>query len=638
MKTPSPIALISGRWAVSLRVWVIIAVLSQITSFTRTARVSSESSLIDVVPGVVAAIAFGAVLLVADRTVLRSRRVSPVGGWLVLGIWLVASVVRFLVLDETITAVAGEPADFSLDRLVTGVVSVVGWLWILSAYFAVRDHYLSISRDLATSQDLLMNLSDRQLKDYEGLRRSLSSCIEDAVLPSIAALRNEVEVIDDDSSQQELLALAERAGGESRLLVRSVSHGISRGELAALRSTEALQSSDEVRGVQAPWMVSVLLAPLLIALSILPIALTNFGVGALALTLLAFPAWFGVFVLLRWLQYRLSNWPPATSFGFVLLSNLVAVSAGLAMMFVAIPAMPRPKSPLLVLGLCVVALLAGMTASAMSRALSGLRKGSEIIAEQNRLISEASVKLESSTVSLRHQVAQMLHGPVQGRLAAVALSLNLFVDAQRNGRFVSGEATFRRCRALLEQVNTDIDLIMKGGPGTNEPIEVSANRLSQRWSGLIEIHFSISDSALSRIDGSRALQERVMAVIEESINNAVSHGRATSMAISVGEVPPDAIQVEAFDDGQGLSLAPTPGLGLREIESLGGSWTLQPVQGSGARLIVTLPGEQFLSEEGRLEHTDQSRVNGSGSLRQGMLSMTSGRSDVRGDMPEAVQR
>lgn len=129
-----------------------------------------------------------------------------------------------------------------------------------------------------------------------------------------------------------------------------------------------------------------------------------------------------------------------------------------------------------------------------------------------------------------------------------------------------------------------------------------------------------------------------MAVIEESINNAVSHGRATSMAISVGEVLPDAIQVEAFDDGQGLSAAPTPGLGLREIESLGGSWTLQPVQGSGARLIVTLPGDQFLPEEGRLEHTDPSRVNGSGSLRQGMLSMTSGRSDVRGDMPEAVQR
>jgi hypothetical protein len=84
--TPSPLTVIGGRWAVSLRVWVIVALLIQIPSIVRASQVVGVPALASLVPGVVGALALGAVLLVADRTILRSRNFEPMNGWIVLAI------------------------------------------------------------------------------------------------------------------------------------------------------------------------------------------------------------------------------------------------------------------------------------------------------------------------------------------------------------------------------------------------------------------------------------------------------------------------------------------------------------------------------------------------------------------------
>jgi signal transduction histidine kinase len=224
----------------------------------------------------------------------------------------------------------------------------------------------------------------------------------------------------------------------------------------------------------------------------------------------------------------------------------------------------------------------------MSRAIAGLRNDSELLAEQNRLIVEATVGLEDSIGRLRRQVAQVLHGPVQGRLAAVALSLHLFVDGQRSGRVVSREETFRRCRALLEQVNIDIGVIMNGGPESIEPINSQLTKLAQRWTGLIDVEYTISSIARTSIDFSPALQRRVGSVIDEAINNAVTHGRAPSVFITVDSTTSHGIRIEALDNGKGVPAEVVPGFGLRDIEAVAGAWTLSPAPGRGALLAVTL--------------------------------------------------
>jgi signal transduction histidine kinase len=497
-----------------------------------------------------------------------------VSGWLVLAIWFIACIVRFLVADLAFALLAPGGVGLSLGQVIAGFVSVLGWMWLLSAYFAVNDYYRANANELRASMTRLLEISNRQVGDDERLRASLSASIEKAVLPTIGLLTREVSVLNDRSSQQELLALAERAGGEARLLVREISHGISGGKFSVISSTGSIETAELMRNAREPWLVSVLWAPLLL--------------GALLRVLVAFTAWFGVCVLLRLLQNGFSGLRLVKTFGFVLVANLVAIGAGMVATILLSPDWPLAKAALQVLGLSTAAILAGVTAASMSRAIAGLRNDSELLAEQNRLIVEATVGLEDSIGRLRRQVAQVLHGPVQGRLAAVALSLHLFVDGQRSGRVVSREETFRRCRALLEQVNIDIGVIMNGGPESIEPINSQLTKLAQRWTGLIDVEYTISSIARTSIDFSPALQRRVGSVIDEAINNAVTHGRAPSVFITVDSTTSHGIRIEALDNGKGVPAEVVPGFGLRDIEAVAGAWTLSPAPGRGALLAVTL--------------------------------------------------
>ncbi len=574
MTKPSPLALIGGRWAVSLRVWVIVALLMQIPGVVRASQAMGAPAPAMLVPGVLGALALGAVLWAADLTILRSRIARPVSGWLVLAIWFIACIVRFLVADLAFALLAPGGVGLSLGQVIAGFVSVLGWMWLLSAYFAVNDYYRANANELRASMTRLLEISNRQVGDDERLRASLSASIEKAVLPTIGLLTREVSVLNDRSSQQELLALAERAGGEARLLVREISHGISGGKFSVISSTGSIETAELMRNAREPWLVSVLWAPLLL--------------GALLRVLVAFTAWFGVCVLLRLLQNGFSGLRLVKTFGFVLVANLVAIGAGMVATILLSPDWPLAKAALQVLGLSTAAILAGVTAASMSRAIAGLRNDSELLAEQNRLIVEATVGLEDSIGRLRRQVAQVLHGPVQGRLAAVALSLHLFVDGQRSGRVVSREETFRRCRALLEQVNIDIGVIMNGGPESIEPINSQLTKLAQRWTGLIDVEYTISSIARTSIDFSPALQRRVGSVIDEAINNAVTHGRAPSVFITVDSTTSHGIRIEALDNGKGVPAEVVPGFGLRDIEAVAGAWTLSPAPGRGALLAVTL--------------------------------------------------
>lgn len=222
MTTPSPLALIGGRWAVSLRVWVIVALLMQIPAVVRASQAMGAPVPAMLVPGLLGALALGSVLFAADRTILRSRFTTPVSGWLILAIWFIACTVRFLVADLASAQLAPGGVGFSLGQVIAGFVSVLGWMWLLSAYFAINDYYRSSSNELRASMTRLLEISNRQVVDDERLRASLSASIEEAVLPTIGVLTREVAVLNDSSSQQELLALAERAGGGAYSFEKSV--------------------------------------------------------------------------------------------------------------------------------------------------------------------------------------------------------------------------------------------------------------------------------------------------------------------------------------------------------------------------------------------------------------------------------
>jgi len=81
-------------------------------------------------------------------------------------------------------------------------------------------------------------------------------------------------------------------------------------------------------------------------------------------------------------------------------------------------------------------------------------------------------------------------------------------------------------------------------------------------------------------------------VLLEGTSNVVRHARATSATLSAF-FDSDHLQLEVRDDGIGLTQPYVSGVGInsmrRRIETLGGTFSIQPAPGRGTQLSASIP-------------------------------------------------
>ena len=83
-------ALLTGRWAISLRAWILISLLMQWPSYVRNSVPSNLPPTWAVAIGILRILAAGLVLLIADRTYLRRRASEPASLTVVIATWIAA--------------------------------------------------------------------------------------------------------------------------------------------------------------------------------------------------------------------------------------------------------------------------------------------------------------------------------------------------------------------------------------------------------------------------------------------------------------------------------------------------------------------------------------------------------------------
>jgi hypothetical protein len=439
----------------------------------------------------------------------------------------------------------------------------------------------------------LRELSRVQLNDLGDLRDQLAASVEYSIQPVLRGLEEQLAALNDSSTQSELLALAELAGDHSRKLVRDVSHQISerREPLESKVLTQEVASPPKRRDI--PWRISITWGPAIFVASILPPA-TGYGLAVVGRVAIGVVSWIAVMLLFRWAYSFVVERSRLNSLTYVIVANVVAEAVGFAVaVFVyrisSVSSAPANSGLVAVLALGATGFLAGLLPSALDRSISTLRRDSELLREQNIEIAQLTRWLEKSTSRLRQQVAEILHGPVQGRLSGVAMSLRLFVESQTQGDLSGATEVIQRCRGLLEQVNRDIDRVLAGKFETVEPISQRLHLLQARWAGIIEVRWEIAPSVAATLDLYPSMSQQVSSILEEGINNACSHGRARVVDVTLRISEDGDLQIQFVDDGQGPAESIDAGMGFREIAAGGGSWQLDRLGASGARLLVTLP-------------------------------------------------
>lgn len=206
--------------------------------------------------------------------------------------------------------------------------------------------------------------------------------------------------------------------------------------------------------------------------------------------------------------------------------------------------------------------------SAQSSIIFGVAKVALQTAATNRREVRDLMQLQDADAALailrrnRRQLANQMHGEVQSRLMNLVLASE--AGAELESKVVIAELE------VIQQLIGEV-------PRQERSIEEALEHLVETWSGFADIEVDIAKTLPAE------KHELVFALIEEGVGNAIRHGLANQIKVSLDRS--GALAVE--DNGMGPR-AGKRGLGSRLFDAGGESWSLTALDRGGARLEVQL--------------------------------------------------
>jgi signal transduction histidine kinase len=194
---------------------------------------------------------------------------------------------------------------------------------------------------------------------------------------------------------------------------------------------------------------------------------------------------------------------------------------------------------------------------------------------------EAVQNLQSSVSRLRQQawigrrrVSYILHGSVQSALHAAALRLtaNAHPDPE-----------------LIAEIRQDISAAMAKLGTTSEVPTVLPDALAETadlWSEACTVRWNLSEEAQELAAQSVTTAECASEIVREGVGNAVRHGGATHVDVTIVAQFPRLVLVIA-DDGSAGHHEERKGLGSRMLDEMCVRWTRE-TDDRGTRLIAEL--------------------------------------------------
>jgi len=575
---------LGSRWCCAWQVGLTLVVIGLVFSISWSARNDPSGMAQDQVVELLADGAAAIILVIASVTVFRHRRERHVPVPLVVIVWLLAIGARTLVF-----AIA-YPDD--LPRILNANVSVPVWALVAIYLFAAYDESRSRATDLTRVNEQLRQVQDQAQSLLQQEQSRLTLAVQDVIAAEIQRLRGLLALlgpsVDRESAQPERIgALADQIAAYSSNVVRETSHELRRGEQVLLGS----DLSPGAAAIGRPGLLTaygqarqpIVIPTALIVTKGISVSLVRLAPSVVVLQLLAFGAMLAVMAGGAWLIRR---WLPRPTVGEVLASTLLVVlGAAVTMLIFALgrgPTADPTLIPIPTIGIYVMVLFIG------ARLVAAIEmRWQDLSAElliANDQLAEANNALTTEIVRVREKLADLLHGPVQGRLAAASMSLRLYSGAREEEREADLAETVRTATVLLDAALADLDRLGRSEATHWPTIDAGISSIATTWSGLLAVTWAVD--ALSTCPPE--LIDRCVDVVAELITNASRHGGARTAHVEVSASAGSRLRIIVEDDGTGPSGPITPGSGLSAITGQGGSWDLDRTPAGRTRVSLTL--------------------------------------------------
>jgi len=208
------------------------------------------------------------------------------------------------------------------------------------------------------------------------------------------------------------------------------------------------------------------------------------------------------------------------------------------------------------------------------------------LVEMNKKLQVDLDWMDNRSRELRKEIASILHGPLQGRIAGVALALRL-IAADEEATEDEKIKKLDEIEKLLTSVIRDVQELFKVEKNkTDASIVVKLINLRRSWDGIAKVKWTIEPHVFAVLSANYF--KTVNEILYEAVSNSVRHGGATDVLISLNASINNII-LTITDNGNRVSTAPTPGAGFHKFSELGATYNFDLAVDSGAKLTVLLP-------------------------------------------------
>ncbi len=560
---------LGGRWAISIRAYVISFPIGIVLGLLVTPESikSPQTFFTWFIVSSLGMAASGLVLVVADKTLLRNRRIQAAPVWQVFLVDIVAIEARTAVFIACIKIYDLPNSTPFPTRVLSAAILATIWFPALTYALDSWDRYKQM-RDQLISQliaEQIDILNQEQVLEVLrlGLVADINSHVDQSVRDAKETLSSLRDAVALEHSGEMVLAVLSQINNDS---IRGLSKQLwnEQATRSKLRFVDLMRATAHTK----PFRPAVFIPPVGLLSTVLLSRQVSLQEASTVVC-----AWLG-YVAVVSAAANLACKKFSTIAFQIYLTSLVLLGCAGGLTYVILGNYVMDPVPQL-----NWSLMASGTAALL---MPWFSSGSGITAHREEVLrllqgSINQVEIESLAVArersqLSKQISTYLHGTVQATMSAAILRLQQSIE--HGDRDAAAQALGDARKAL--ELNWDPTL------GTEIPdLRKALDDIVQGWLGFVDISYEI----LTEIP--HHMNSTIREIVIEALTNAVRHGDATMVTI---EIQSDAagIHICICNNGEAINNA-LPGIGTESLNTYApGSWVRETLPNGTTQLKVSL--------------------------------------------------
>jgi signal transduction histidine kinase len=576
---------ITGRWSASWKGWLYLSVVGILGTASRLTTLHGLTYFKSFAISITIAIINTPVFYLITITLLKDRKIKNVplpnvfAYYIIL--WLTDSsseiAITHYVLDKT--AYLGPQLFATLFPDIFGFAAIS---YLLAEFDANRK---DIGRLIFAQKELLKVTKETQEKVFAE-RSNLIQAIQDRIFFQLDSLKQQVNSLTEVNDRREIEKLANKLEQFSLNSIRLLSHEM----VEDSENQEKINRSSFV-GSQAIRNFTNFYAPFISARISLLVMVVVGGFNQLSLNgfsgleyqVLSSLAIFPILLLASILTRRISPKNPKKGFVLFLLAIFATGYFGVVSSRFILENLITLRNSYSPTVFASRALVTVIFASLIVTIVEARRKTLRDLVSMNSKLEKDIEAFDGRSSELRRDISLILHGPLQGRIAGIALALRM---SSKDSTLSENERVkkLKEIQVLLESVISEVrERFNVDSESSSESVIVKLIEIRRSWSGIAEINWSVEPKSYARIEklNSKTLRD----VLYEAVSNSVRHGEADQINI-VFQPEKNGLLIKIQDNGRGLGSDYTASVGLKSITIAGGEYFFTDNFENGAELNI----------------------------------------------------